>query len=90
MKPEYQSMSLTQAIAHLVEECGKTLAAAGKLLRFGAECYNPELPKAKRETNGAWLLRELCDLHHAIERVRHFAPQQFEDERKRRALARKL
>lgn len=58
------------AIAHLVEECGEVLAAAGKTQRWGLDSYNPELPIDGRETNQAWLLRELDDLEGSIQRVR--------------------
>lgn len=56
-----------QRIAYLVEECGETLAAAGKALRWGLDSSNPELPEGERETNREWLLRELADLRQAID-----------------------
>ncbi len=58
------------AIAHLVEECGEVLAAAGKTQRWGLYSVNPELPADQQETNCTWLLRELDDLEGAIQRVR--------------------
>lgn len=58
------------AIAHLVEECGEVLAAAGKAQRWGLDSVNPEIPANQQETNRDWLLRELRDLDGAIERVR--------------------
>lgn len=58
------------AIAHLVEECGEVLTAAGKSQRWGLSSVNPELPAAQQETNRAWLLRELDGLEGAIQRVR--------------------
>lgn len=57
-------------ISHLVEECGEVLAASGKLLRWGPNSSNPELPLDKRETNRDWLLRELDDLEDLIARSR--------------------
>lgn len=57
-------------LGHLVEECGEVLAAAGKTLRFGPDSYNPELPAKKRETNLAWLKREIADLESVIARAK--------------------
>lgn len=57
------------ALACLVEECGETLAAAGKTQRWGLNSVNPELPPERQETNRDWLLRELLDLDAAIQRV---------------------
>ena len=62
----YRSHTPRQALGHLIEECGEVLAAAGKTLRFGWDSFNPELPEDQRETNLAWLLRELADLDRAI------------------------
>lgn len=69
--PKYLRPGAPFAIAHLVEECGEVLAAAGKTQRWGLDSYNPELPPEERETNRAWLLRELTDLEGAIARVRN-------------------
>jgi len=63
----YRSKTPEQALAHIVEECGEVLAAAGKTLRFGPGSINPELPEAEQETNIDWLNRELADLKQAIE-----------------------
>ena len=57
-------------IGHLVEECGEVLAASGKLLRWGPNSVNPELPPEQQETNRDWLLRELDDLEDLIARAR--------------------
>jgi hypothetical protein len=59
-----------ELLAHLIEECGETLAAAGKTARFGLSSVNPELPKEQQETNAEWLWRELCDLEGAICRMK--------------------
>ena len=66
----YLRPGLPFAIAHLVEECGEVLAAAGKTQRWGPDSYNPEIPEIERETNREWLLRELDDLEGAIGRAR--------------------
>lgn len=69
MKEEYLPDDFDGRLAHLVEEAGETLAAAGKTQRFGRECVNPELPPADQETNICWLRRELDDLQRAVDRM---------------------
>ena len=56
-------------LAHVIEECGEVLAAAGKTQRWGRSSVNPELPPAQQETNEVWLRRELNDLRSAIDRL---------------------
>lgn len=68
--PRYIRPGFDFALACLVEECGETLAAAGKTQRWGRDSVNPELPPEQRETNRDWLLREMADLEQAIQRVR--------------------
>lgn len=63
-------------LAHLVEEAGEVLAAAGKTQRWGLHSVNPTLPKTMQETNGAWILRELDDLEGAIARFREAIKQE--------------
>ena len=65
-KDKYKSKTAEQSVAHVIEECGEVLAAAGKAFRFGPGSVNPELPPKQQETNIAWFERELHDLHHAI------------------------
>lgn len=69
MKKEYVPTNLKQKLGYLVEECGETLTATGKTIRWGLESYNPELPMHKQESNRKWLLRELKDLKRAIKFV---------------------
>lgn len=57
-------------LAHLVEECGEVLAAAGKTQRWGPASVNPLLPKADQVTNLAWLEAEIEDLESAIVRIK--------------------
>ncbi|AWY09210.1 hypothetical protein vBRpoSV10_88 [Ruegeria phage vB_RpoS-V10] len=64
-----QHGSVDKSIAHLVEEAGEVMAAAGKTLRFGLDSYNPLLPAEEWETNKQWLLREIADLKLAIVQV---------------------
>jgi NTP pyrophosphatase (non-canonical NTP hydrolase) len=66
MKPEYMPKNPQQRLGYLIEEAGEVLAAAGKTLRWGYESSNPELMPEERETNRAWLKRELKDLKRAI------------------------
>jgi len=54
-------------LAHLVEECGEVLAAAGKTQRWGWESTNPVT--GDPETNAEWLWRELQDLKLVIRRL---------------------
>jgi NTP pyrophosphatase (non-canonical NTP hydrolase) len=69
-RPEYEPKTPQQRLGYLVEECGEVMAAAGKAIRWGLDSSNPELPPERRETNAAWLLRELADLTVAIDRMR--------------------
>jgi NTP pyrophosphatase (non-canonical NTP hydrolase) len=57
-------------LAHLVEECGEVLAAAGKTQRWGPRSVNPLLPPDQQEANIDWLMREIGDLANAIDRLR--------------------
>lgn len=61
-----QHGSADKAIAHVVEEVGEVMAAAGKCLRFGLHSVNPLIPVEDRETNEAWLRREVEDLKLSI------------------------
>lgn len=63
-------------LAHLTEECGEVLAAIGKTQRWGLGSANPLLEPSERETNKAWLKRELQDLKQAIERVEETIDEQ--------------
>ena len=70
--PHLMPVNEDQALGYLVEEAGEVLAAAGKSALWGFESYNPYLPEAERETNRAWLLREIDDLERAIFYARKF------------------
>lgn len=56
-------------LAHLVEECGEVLAAAGKTQRWGWASVNPLIPVGEQESNLLWLKREMGDLKEAIQRL---------------------
>jgi hypothetical protein len=62
----YYPNTLEEKIAYFIEECGEALAAAGKAQRRGLDSFDPRVPEAERETNAAWLRRELRDLKGAI------------------------
>jgi len=64
--PRYMRPGYNFAIGKLVEELGELQAALGKTLRWGPESYNPELPAPDRETNAAWVRREIEDVRGAI------------------------
>jgi len=68
MNPVYSPRTTKQKLGYLIEECGETMSAVGKTIRWGFESYNPE-PNASRETNREWIKRELIDLKRAIEFV---------------------
>lgn len=57
-------------LAHLIEECGEVLAAAGKTQRWGPHSVNPLIPADQQEANIDWLMREIDDLADAISRLR--------------------
>lgn len=67
--PKYLQRGFNKRLAHLIEECGEVLAAAGKTQRWGRDSYSPELHPSQRETNIMWLRRELADLKQAIARL---------------------
>lgn len=64
--PKYMRPGLDFAVGKAIEEAGEFLAAMGKTLRWGWQSYNPELPPAERETNAAWVRREMVDLREAL------------------------
>lgn len=68
-KPAYEPVGDNAKLAYFIEELAEVLEATGKTLRWGPCSYNPELPIEARETNVAWLQRELWDLRAAIERL---------------------
>lgn len=67
--PRFLQDGFDKQLAHLIEECGETLAAAGKLQRWGAQSVNPLLPPSAQEPNIHWLAREMRDLRQAIDRL---------------------
>lgn len=55
-----------QVIGRLTEETAEVLTALGKSYRFGFDSYDPTIPVKDRESNAAWLLREMNDVLDAI------------------------
>jgi len=68
-----ESTDAPQALARLVEELGESVAAAGKLQRFGPHSVNPLLPVKDQVTNIRWLLAELDDVRAAGEKFVYHA-----------------
>lgn len=66
---KYMRPGLPFAMGKAIEEAGEFLAALGKTQRWGLASYNPELPEAERETNEAWLRREMEDLRGALDNL---------------------
>ena len=71
--PEFRPRDVYEALAHVVEEMAESLAAVAKTQRFGLLSTNPLLPPDQRETNAAWVARELSDLEQAIDTLRQMA-----------------
>ena len=67
--PRFFQDGFDRRLAHLVEECGEVLAAAGKTQRWGARSVNPLLRDCEQETNLVWLRREMADLRQAMDRL---------------------
>lgn len=66
---EFLQTGFEKQLAHVVEECGEVLVAAGKTQRFGWASVNPLIPVHQRESNLSWLSREMEDLQGAIARL---------------------
>lgn len=67
--PDFLQKGFDKQLAHLIEECGEVLAAAGKTQRWGRDSVNPLIPATEQETNDAWLRREMGDLRQALDRL---------------------
>lgn len=65
--PRYLPNDKNGRLFHLIEECGELLAALGKAGRWGMDACNPELPYNQRESNAAWIKREIQDVRKAID-----------------------
>lgn len=74
---EFRPKDFDGALAHLIEECGEVLAAAGKTLRYGLASVNPLIPVEQRETNGSWLKREMEDLRLSLESLLAKLPEEY-------------
>lgn len=83
--PKYMRPGFDFALGKAVEEAGEFLAAAGKTLRWGLDSFNPELPKAQRETNEAWMRREMADLRGALDNLDKEMGEPDAEQPKRRA-----
>lgn len=72
MTPGFESKTIDQALAHIIEEAGEVITAFGKAQRFGWDSVNPLLPEKEQESNRDWFLRELKDLEKAIQGFRNW------------------
>ena len=70
MDQKWLPTTIESQLAHVIEECGEVLAAAGKIQRFGWNNFNPDAPKDERESNFRVLLREMDDLEQAMRSLR--------------------
>lgn len=76
MKPGYEPKTLAGKLHWLSEEAAEVLQACSKTARMAEErgisildslhSYNPDVPVDERETNHAWIRREMADLKEAI------------------------
>src|SRR5712691_4810636 len=69
--PRYMRPGLNFARAKTIEELGELQAALGKSLRWGWDSHNPELPPDQRESNEAWVKREMADVRDALDNLEH-------------------
>lgn len=72
--PRYMRDGTDFAIGKLIEELGELQAALGKMLRWGPDSVNPELPPNLQETNRDWIDREIEDVLAAIANYQRFKP----------------
>lgn len=64
---QFTPTTVEACLSHAIEEAGEFVAAAGKTKRFGFKSVNPLLPVEERETNLAWLRREMADLRQSLD-----------------------
>lgn len=67
--PDFLQVGFEEQTAHLIEEMGEAIQAAGKTLRWGAKSVNPLLPEHEQETNWNWIKREMADVLEAWDRL---------------------
>lgn len=70
IKPEYIPQTFEQKLGYLIGEAGEAIAEAGRVVRFGVQGFNPELPVEEQIPNGQLLQNELRDLQRAIDYMR--------------------
>lgn len=66
---KYMRPGIDFAVGKVVEEMGELQAALGKVLRWGWDSANPELPLSERETNFLWVQREMQDVRGALDNL---------------------
>lgn len=66
---KYMRPGLDFAVGKVVEELGELQAAIGKTIRWGWLSFNPDIAPAERETNAAWVRREIADVRGALDNL---------------------
>lgn len=66
---KYMRPGLDFAVGKTVEELGELQAAIGKTIRWGWMSVNPDIPADQRETNAAWVRREIADVRGALDNL---------------------
>jgi hypothetical protein len=64
------AFKMVEEVGELQEALGRLVAAFGKTGRHGFRAYDPTVPEDQRETNAAWILREMGDVEEGIDKVR--------------------
>ena len=67
--PKYMRPGVSFARGKAIEELGELQAALGKTIRWGWMSVNPELHPSERETNLAWVHREIADVRGALDNL---------------------
>lgn len=70
--PKYAPTTANTAFANVVQNCGETLHALGKIGRWGVESYNPLTIRSQRETNRRLALRKFDELRAALDKAEEF------------------
>jgi hypothetical protein len=73
MPNNYLQEEPEKILEHLIEECGELISAYGKMRRWGAHSYNPEVEIDERVTNITWVMAEAEDVYQAALRLRNTA-----------------
>ena len=82
LDPEMQVTAEEQEIlVRIMEESGELIQAVSKVLRWGWQSFNPELPISARTFNHEAMKREYDDLNRQINRLRALRTDDFSEVR---------